>query len=236
MEVSRGSPEEEKGTTDAQIIKHLLEYLQLEGIVNTWRGEEILAFRQGLKAHEALQSLFEQVGTDLKDGEAGRYEAKVNMEGTGDGRPCLMIAVKSWEKIFGTDKDPKRLFVMYNSQKIPSNSQDAEAISFELSLWWPGGGQGGDWPRAKQKMKGWLQSMRNAGFRLAAYNRGWKSVQTDLLTYDFKDEPLYVCATGSAQTGLPVAQRELVAAQPEDLVRKLTQSARKCCEIVSSLK
>jgi len=52
-------------TTDANLIQHFCGYLEVEGIVSTWRPAEILEYGKGVVARRALNNLFEQVVDEL---------------------------------------------------------------------------------------------------------------------------------------------------------------------------
>ena len=204
--------------------------------MSTWRPSEILAYGPGVVAGKALTNLFEQVATKLQESETGSdYDTKLIMKGTGDGRPCLEVGLKSWARIFGADSVLRRVLVLYNVGDVSPDSEGTiDAISFEIALWWPSSFRG-DWERVRRKIKDWLKALKKAGFELAAYSRGWKPVERDLLSYSFEDEPVYISAYPPTNKGINVSLRELKTKDSEELVEQVHELVLKHCQAVTRL-
>ena len=84
--------------TDASLIEHLCNYLEVEGIVSAWTSKEILPYGPGLVARRAIRNLFEQVEKRLDDLKSD-YTTKIVIPD--EGWPRLEIGRTSWKSIFG---------------------------------------------------------------------------------------------------------------------------------------
>lgn len=133
---------EEREATDASLMEHFCAFLELEGIVNTWESKEILQYGPGVKAKRALDSVFEQVETRLR--ELGQdYETKTMRPDRE--WPRLEVGRTSWKSIFGRQGYLNKVYAWYETSAVRGG--EAERFKFEIMLWHRGHGY--DWNQTK---------------------------------------------------------------------------------------
>jgi hypothetical protein len=196
-------------TTDATVMGYFCEYLELEGIVNTWHPSQILDFGRGVVASKAVVSLFRQVVTRLEETNEGFAPKIVISDPSG---PRLDVGMKSWDAIFGKNSQQKALRVIYNDEQIRPDHEFG--IRSEIFLW--DKSSGGDWTLTQPKINQWLRKMTKLGFTFYAFNRGWKGVEKDLCEYQFADVPLLIGGYANTEKWL-IRPKEIESASADDL-------------------
>ena len=117
--------------TDAAVLAaHLCNYLEAEGIMSNWTPKEIAAYASGIKAKHAVETLFNQVATQLTDRDQD-FTTRIVIKD--DQWPRLEIGRTTWESIFGKLGYLNRLHVFYETTAAWGGEE--ESFYFELQLW-----------------------------------------------------------------------------------------------------
>ncbi|MBI5383456.1 MAG: PD-(D/E)XK nuclease family protein [Verrucomicrobia bacterium] len=220
---------QELETTDASLIEHFCNYLEVEGIVSTWKPNEILAYGPGLVARRAIVNLFEQVARRLD--ELGLdYETKIMMPETEWAR--LEIGRTSWKAIFGEKGYLNKVYAFYMMQDVWSAK--ADGFSFEIQLWnrW----HRCDWDVTEPKLSQWLKRLKQEGFERCAELRGNKPLKADIDGYKFSERPAQISAFSSDVAVQLISTVQIETMTSDALVDEVYQRVLLYCNIVSQLR
>lgn len=219
-------------TTDASLIEHFCNYLEVEGIVSTWTPKEILPYGPGLVASRALRNLFEQVGNRFSELKMD-YETKIVMPDEPDeGWPRLEVGrTTSWKTVFGEKGYLNKVYAFYTMQGVWGSTTDG--FYFEIQLW--DRGHRCDWDATEPKLSNWLKRLKQEGFDRWATLRGNKPLKADIDGYKFNEPPVQIkaCRSNIAMQFIPIDQIETMT--NDALVEEVYQRILEHCDIVSQL-
>jgi hypothetical protein len=215
-------------TTDASLIEHFCNYLEVEGIVSTWEPKEILPYRQGLVASRALRNLFEQVEKRLIELNMD-YETKIVIPD--EQPPRLEIGRTSWRSIFGENGYLNKVHLIYQLKGIWG--AEVDGFYFQIQLWnrW----HRCDWDVTEPKLSQWLKRLNQEGFGSWATLRGNKPLQADIAGHKFGEPPVQIIADSSDIAVQLISSDEIETMTSDALVEEVYQRVLKHCEIISKL-
>jgi hypothetical protein len=216
--------------TDASLIEHFCNYLEVEGIVSTWNPKDILPYGPGLVANRALRNLFEQVEKRLDESQEAdwRYTTKIVMRD--EEWPRLEIGRTSWKSIFGEKGYLNKVYAFYAIKDVWEST--ANEFRFEIHLW----DRRCDWDLTEPKLPKWLEKLRQERFVLEARLKGSKSLEADIDGHKFSEPPERIAASSSNVAIEKISTNQIETLSSEALVEEVYRRVLKHCDIVSQLR
>ena len=215
-------------TLDANLIEHFCNYLEAEQIVSTWNPSQIPHFGVGVTASNALHSAFQQLETKLIDSNPD-FEPKIVFKE--NEWPRLEVGMKSWQRVFGTTTDLKRLFVFWKTSAIWEG--DKEGFYFEIKLW--NKYQRGDWVATQKKLLKWITTLKTAKFYFWADLKRRSLEMDEILAHTFAEPPTQVVGCSEDDAISILLDTQINALSDAELVQRLYERVLFHCDLISKL-
>jgi hypothetical protein len=208
--------------TDKNIIELFNEYLEVQEIVITWKPSELTGLAKGIRARNALSSLFKLLSDRLP---AASYQTKIYMSDTE--WPRLEVGKQEWTRIFGKGYNNK----LYLWFAVPPIWDEREhACRPEIILW--NRQHANPWTVVQPKIKPWVGQLTKLGFTHFVEGRGIASETFDVNKSELLSSPARIVAYLESAT---IRERQIEDINEADLVNALYVTIVTHCKIIDDL-
>ena len=214
-------------STDANLIEHFCNYLEVEGIVSTWEPKTILDYRTGVAARRALRNLFEQVENRLLDSKMD-FETKMVMRD--ESWPCLEIGRKSWKSIFGEGYLNK---ISVNYVTSTGGQDHLDTFYFQINLW--DRQHRSVWNFTEAKLPQWIKILEDLEFGIWGSSKGNKPLMSEITEHKFNEAPKVISACWDSSQ-YEISKKEIESMTSDELVGEIYSRVLKHCDIISQFK
>jgi hypothetical protein len=206
-----------RGTIEETLIQHLCDYLEAERIVSTWKPTDLPNFGPGMVAKHALNLVFEQVETSLRNSNPSITSKIVFKDGEW---PRLEVGLSSWNKIFG-ETYLNKVHLYYQTKAAWDG--EWEGFYCQVTLW--DRYHGGDWNWTSKKLPAWLEALQGEGFDgWGERRRGVNELSIQQILTSPPAEPLKrVCMYSKEPKKVELREAEFVRLPDVEVINKLVE-------------
>jgi PD-(D/E)XK nuclease superfamily len=208
---------------ESSLINNFCDYLEKEGIVSTYETKDLLSYAAGVKARNAVNGIFTQIGSRLQP---EGFETSLT-EGRSGQWPQLRIQHPRWNKIFGNGNNEK-ISLWFCVRGIWEAKEDS--FGPDIELWHRD--HGNDWRLGEPKLSNWLATLRARKFKWDVYERGFNKSRENLEASEIGSEPTRIVAYRHADA---IALNPSQLPSEDDLINTLVTAITDYAKVVDAL-
>jgi hypothetical protein len=207
---------------ERSLIENFCDYLGNEAIVSTYELGDLLSDAAGLRARQAITSIFNQIGDRLGI-EGFKTISVVDRK---DYWPQLRVQNARWDSIFGEGEN-RKIALWFCVPGIWKANR--HAFHPQIELWHED--HGNVWELAQPKLRGWLEALKSQNFRWVVF-RSWRDQRENTPAEAITAEPRKIVAL---RDGDSVILNDKQFSTEDELINVLVARLKEYASLVDGL-